>query len=211
MGNNFGILVGQLIGLPWLLGTVESWHILFGLGAVPPIIQLILLKWCPESPEYLHKNGDSDAAQESSFQLHGIEKNYEKAAVTVIKSVTCLDAFKSHGFKRGVMIVVILQIIGQATGTNAIFLYGRFGKNHVFQKKTLLSHFYSIFTIFYQRFYSNPLFTPQKFWTLSASTHNTRQLAPLCSPSVVSSSPQLPATFSTSTDESLPPSGACSR
>ena len=147
MGNNFGILVGQLIGLPWLLGTVESWHILFGLGAVPPIIQLVLLKWCPESPEYLHKNGDSDAAQESSFQLHGIEKNYEKAAVTVIKSVTCLDAFKSHGFKRGVMIVVILQIIGQATGTNAIFLYGRFGKNHVFQKKntfiTLLFNFHN--------------------------------------------------------------------
>jgi len=123
MGNNFGILIGQFIGLPWLLGTAESWHILFGLGAVPPIIQLILLNWCPESPEYLHKNGDPDAAQESSFQLYGVERNYEKEEINVIKSVTCLDAAKSDGFKRGVTIVVMLQIIGQATGSVAIFLY----------------------------------------------------------------------------------------
>ena len=137
MGNNFGIFIGQLIGLPWLLGTADSWHILFGLGGVPAIIQLILINWCPESPEYLHKNGDPDAAQESSFQLFRVEKIFEKEEINVIKSVTCLDAAKSDGFKRGVVIVVILQIIGQATGSTAIFLYRRFyeEKNSILIKK----------------------------------------------------------------------------
>ena len=123
MGNNFGILIGQLIGLPWFLGTSDNWHILFGLGAVPALIQFILLQWCPESPEYLHKNGDLEGAQNSSYLLHGMEKNYEKEEINVIKSVTCLDAAKNNGFIKGVLIVVMLQIIGQATGTNAIFLY----------------------------------------------------------------------------------------
>ena len=129
MGNNFGILVGQIMGLPILLGTADSWHILFGLGAAPPVIQLILYYWCPESPEYLHNNGDLDAAQESSFQLHGVEKNYEKnenEQTDVTDGVSFWDAVKSGGFRRGAMIVVILQIIGQATGANAILMYRRF-------------------------------------------------------------------------------------
>ena len=129
MGNNFGILIGQVIGLPWLLGTSNNWHILFGLGAVPALVQFILLHWCPESPEYLHKNGDPDEAQNSSYLLHGVEKNYEKEEVNVIQSISCLDAARNYGFIRGVLIIIMLQIIGQATGTNAIFLYRKCQKD----------------------------------------------------------------------------------
>ena len=72
--------------------------------------------------------------------MHGAERLYEKEEekgekIDVIDSVSFFDAVKSDGFKRGAVIVVMLQVIGQATGTNAIFLYRGFGPKNRLEKK----------------------------------------------------------------------------
>uniref|UniRef100_UPI00398E7D0B solute carrier family 2, facilitated glucose transporter member 11-like isoform X4 n=1 Tax=Pristiophorus japonicus TaxID=55135 RepID=UPI00398E7D0B len=48
-----GLVVGQTIGLREILGSEELWPLLLASCAVPALIQLITLPWCPESPRYL--------------------------------------------------------------------------------------------------------------------------------------------------------------
>ena len=48
-----GLLISQILGIEHLLGTDEGWPYLLGMAIIPPIMQLILLPICPESPRYL--------------------------------------------------------------------------------------------------------------------------------------------------------------
>lgn len=45
-----GMLVAQILGIEQILGGNDSWHILLGIAILPPILQLLLLPLCPESP-----------------------------------------------------------------------------------------------------------------------------------------------------------------
>lgn len=44
----------QVIGLDFILGNDEMWHVLLGLSGAPAVLQSILLPLCPESPRYLY-------------------------------------------------------------------------------------------------------------------------------------------------------------
>ncbi|XP_060044451.1 solute carrier family 2, facilitated glucose transporter member 9 [Erinaceus europaeus] len=48
-----GVFMGQLLGLPELLGQESTWPYLFGAIAVPATVQLATLPFLPESPRYL--------------------------------------------------------------------------------------------------------------------------------------------------------------
>ena len=48
-----GLLVSQILGVEGLLGTDTGWPFLLGLAIFPPVFQLVLLPFCPESPRYL--------------------------------------------------------------------------------------------------------------------------------------------------------------
>ncbi|XP_048462318.1 solute carrier family 2, facilitated glucose transporter member 9 [Rhincodon typus] len=62
-----GVFVGQILGLPEILGKESSWPLMFGLNAVPAVIQLAVLPFLPESPRYLlfEKNDVSQAKKVS--------------------------------------------------------------------------------------------------------------------------------------------------
>ncbi|GCB67058.1 hypothetical protein scyTo_0012091 [Scyliorhinus torazame] len=61
-----GVFVGQVLGLPEILGKESSWPLLFGLNAVPAVMQLVVLPFLPESPQYLlfEKNDVTRAKKE---------------------------------------------------------------------------------------------------------------------------------------------------
>lgn len=53
LGVTIGLLLGQVLGLPYILGTKEGWPFLLGVAFIPAVLQLLLLPMCPESPRYL--------------------------------------------------------------------------------------------------------------------------------------------------------------
>lgn len=48
-----GLLLGQVLGIPYILGTKDGWPFLLGIAIIPAVLQLLLLPMCPESPRYL--------------------------------------------------------------------------------------------------------------------------------------------------------------
>ena len=66
-----GILVSQIIGLDFILGNHELWHILLGLTAVPSVLQSLMLFFCPESPRYLYIKLDEEEKAKQSKSMCG--------------------------------------------------------------------------------------------------------------------------------------------
>lgn len=72
----------QIVGLDFLLGNHELWHILLSLSAVPAVLQSLLLFFCPESPRYLYiKLDEEDKAKKSKsmggFTSYLLFRNYQ--------------------------------------------------------------------------------------------------------------------------------------
>lgn len=64
-------LTFQIVGLDFILGNHELWHILLGLSAVPAVFQSLLLFFCPESPRYLYIKLDEEAKAKKSKSMGG--------------------------------------------------------------------------------------------------------------------------------------------
>ncbi|XP_019516722.1 PREDICTED: solute carrier family 2, facilitated glucose transporter member 9 isoform X5 [Hipposideros armiger] len=65
-----GVFTGQLLGLPELLGKESTWPYLFGVIAVPAVVQLVTLPFLPESPRYLLFDKHDQAGAEKDLVLH---------------------------------------------------------------------------------------------------------------------------------------------
>lgn len=55
---------GQFISYAVGLALAPNWRLMLGIGAVPAVLQLILLVYLPESPRYLVFSGKTDEAME---------------------------------------------------------------------------------------------------------------------------------------------------
>ena len=65
------ILISQLLGMSNVLGTEEGWPWLLAITAIPAILQLATLPFCPESPKYLLLDQEDEmAAQTGRFRGH---------------------------------------------------------------------------------------------------------------------------------------------
>ena len=65
-----GLLVSQILGVEGLLGTDTGWPFLLGLAIFPPVFQLVLLPFCPESPRYLLITRQQEAnARKANYML----------------------------------------------------------------------------------------------------------------------------------------------
>ena len=66
------ILISQILGMNNMLGTEDGWPYLLAITAIPAILQLATLPFCPESPKYLLLDKDDEmAAQTGSFRAGG--------------------------------------------------------------------------------------------------------------------------------------------
>ncbi|KAL6461253.1 hypothetical protein MHYP_G00312190 [Metynnis hypsauchen] len=73
LGVVVGILISQIFGLEFLLGSDKLWPLLLALTVVPAVIQCLLLPFCPESPRYLLINlNQEEEARKVSYSREAL-------------------------------------------------------------------------------------------------------------------------------------------
>ncbi|KAM9852172.1 solute carrier family 2, facilitated glucose transporter member 3 [Aulostomus maculatus] len=132
LGVVIGILVAQIFGLEFLLGSEELWPLLLALTAIPAVLQSIMLPFCPESPRYLLiVLNQEEEARKALVRLRGCEDvnddiqemKEEGMRMAMEKKVTILELFRSPNYRQPIIIAIILQLSQQLSGINAVFYY----------------------------------------------------------------------------------------
>ncbi|XP_006155120.1 solute carrier family 2, facilitated glucose transporter member 2 [Tupaia chinensis] len=127
-----GILFSQIIGLDFILGSYDLWHILLGLSAVPAILQSLLLLFCPESPRYLYIKLEEEAkAKKSLKRLRGSddvtkdinEMRKEKEEASSEQKVSIIQLFTNSKYRQPTLVALMLHMAQQFSGINGIFYY----------------------------------------------------------------------------------------
>ncbi|KAF6121748.1 solute carrier family 2 member 2 [Phyllostomus discolor] len=127
-----GILVSQIIGLDFILGNHELWHILLGLSAVPAVLQSLMLFFCPESPRYLYiKLDEENKAKQSLKRLRGsadvtkdiTEMRKEREEALSEQKVSMIQLFTNSSYRQPTLVALMLHMAQQFSGINGIFYY----------------------------------------------------------------------------------------
>ncbi|KAK5600911.1 Solute carrier 2, facilitated glucose transporter member 2 [Crenichthys baileyi] len=127
-----GILLSQVIGLDFVLGNDEMWHVLLGLSGAPAILQSFLLPLCPESPRYLYiLLGKEQEARKSLHRLKGAydpasdleEMRKEKEEADRHPRVSIRSLILSPVYRQQLFVSLMMHLSQQLSGINAIFYY----------------------------------------------------------------------------------------
>lgn len=133
MGIVLGILLIYFVNA-WIAGmhneewNIESgWRWMFGSGLLPSLLFIILLIPVPESPRWLAQQNRLDEAEDVLSKVNGPEKAKEE--MNNIRSAMKEDTGTSFGIllqpglRYVLFIGIILAILSQVTGINAIMYY----------------------------------------------------------------------------------------
>ncbi|KAK3508370.1 hypothetical protein QTP70_025781, partial [Hemibagrus guttatus] len=132
LGVVVGILIAQVFGLEFLLGSNKLWPVLLALTAIPAVLQCVLLPFCPESPRYLLINlNKEEQARKALVRLRGCEDvskdmqemKEESVKMNMEKRVTIPELFRSEVYRQPLLIAIMLQLSQQLSGINAVFYY----------------------------------------------------------------------------------------
>ncbi|KAM9604639.1 solute carrier family 2, facilitated glucose transporter member 2 isoform 2-T2 [Trichechus inunguis] len=127
-----GILISQIVGLEFILGNPDRWHIMLGLSAGRAILQSLLLFFCPESPRYLYIKLEKEVkAKKSLKRLRGcddvnkdmIEIRKEKEEASSGQKVSMIQLFTTSSYRQPLLVALMLHMAQQLSGINAIFYY----------------------------------------------------------------------------------------
>jgi sugar porter (SP) family MFS transporter len=121
-----GIAVADLVGY-WLAGA-HAWRLMFGLGAIPAALFLLLVIAVPESPRWLVAQGRTPEAEkvlDSYTDAAGAQILLsEIRASLAITSERRWTALWSPSVRKALFIAVGFTILQQVTGVNTILYYG---------------------------------------------------------------------------------------
>uniref|UniRef100_A0A8B9HQF2 Solute carrier family 2 member 3 n=1 Tax=Astyanax mexicanus TaxID=7994 RepID=A0A8B9HQF2_ASTMX len=132
LGVVVGILISQIFGLEFLLGSDKLWPLLLALTVIPAVLQCLLLPFCPESPRYLLINlNKEEEARKALVRLRGLEDvskdmqemKEESVKMNMEKKVTIPELFRTATYRQPLLIAVVLQLSQQLSGINAVFYY----------------------------------------------------------------------------------------
>lgn len=120
-----GIMAAQFAS--WIVAEVLGhercgeigWRIMFGLGAIPAVVQFLWSIGLPESPRWCHQRGLYERAEESSQYLSSLGIDTHTGAVTPVAPSSPTEKL---GFSRGA-IAVGLSVMQQLSGVNAVIYY----------------------------------------------------------------------------------------
>ena len=128
--NQMAIVTGILLAyfVNWAFAGVgpSNWRWMFGMGALPSVVFFLLLLSVPESPRWLVKKGREGEALRVLSRVSTAEA--AAAEVQSIKETLLLEKGSlaelfRPGFRRAIFIAVVLAILQQITGINAILYY----------------------------------------------------------------------------------------
>jgi SP family arabinose:H+ symporter-like MFS transporter len=127
-----GIFLTYFVNL-WISGIgdeawaiASAWRWMFGVGAVPGMLFLILLIFVPESPRWLIKQGRAAAALPILLRIHG-EELAKKEVIDIKQSFEqesgSIRQLFSPALRIALIVGVGLAVLQQVTGINAIMYY----------------------------------------------------------------------------------------
>jgi sugar porter (SP) family MFS transporter len=122
-----GILITNLVNYSLADNGPDTWRWMFGLGAVPAVLFLIGVLWLPESPRYLMKAGQSDAA-EKVLQKIGNQAFVQETMSNITTSLKgsstpTYRAVFDPSVRPAVMVGIGLAVFQQFCGINVVFNY----------------------------------------------------------------------------------------
>lgn len=133
LGVVSAILISQILGLNWVLGTEELWPLLLGLTAIFAVFQTCTLPFCPESPRYLlvYKE-DEEKSRDALIALRGekydiaeeidsMKEEHEEEQKE--RSVGIIEIFSTSYLRTPMLIAIVMQLSQQLSGINAVFYY----------------------------------------------------------------------------------------
>lgn len=130
-----GILFSNILGVTKVFGTDKLWPGVFIFNAIPAVICLIGLPFCPESPRYLLiTQGKEEEARTALKRLTGYkdvedelsEMRAEARRSQSVKSFTLKQLLTAPELRLPIIIACALQAGQQASGINAVMSYSSF-------------------------------------------------------------------------------------
>lgn len=107
-------------------GIASAWRWMFGVGAIPGLLFMILLFFVPESPRWLIKQGRAAAALPILLRIHG-EELAKKEVIDIKHSFEqesgSIRQLFSPGLRIALIVGVGLAVLQQVTGINAVMYY----------------------------------------------------------------------------------------
>lgn len=103
-----------------------GWRWMFGSAVVPSVFFLLLLFVVPETPRWLSKQGENDKALAVLTQVGGAEygkQELHEIVNAVTEESASLSQLLQPGFRRALGIAIVLAVLQQVTGINAIMYY----------------------------------------------------------------------------------------
>lgn len=128
----FGILLTYLINYvvqssgehSWLIDT--GWRWMFGLGAIPAAILLIVSQVVPESPRWLTQKGRDDECLTLLERINGDRQQARKIHQEIkedLANVTHSKGVFAAGLGSVLLLAIALQVLSQSTGINVVIYY----------------------------------------------------------------------------------------
>jgi MFS transporter, SP family, arabinose:H+ symporter len=121
-----GILLAYLVNWAFAAVGPSNWRWMFGMGALPSVVFFLLLLSVPESPRWLVKqNREEDALGVLSRVNDAAAAAAEAKSIkeTLLLEKGSLAELFRPGFRRAIFIAVVLAVLQQITGINAILYY----------------------------------------------------------------------------------------
>ncbi len=121
-----GILIAYFVNWAFAGAGPNNWRWMYGMGALPSVIFFILLLRVPESPRWLvKKHREPEALNVLSKVNDGAAAEAEVRSIkeTILLERGSLGELFRPGFRRALLIAVVLAILQQITGINAILYY----------------------------------------------------------------------------------------
>ncbi|XP_052082052.1 solute carrier family 2, facilitated glucose transporter member 3-like isoform X1 [Mytilus californianus] len=128
----FGVMISEILGLQFILGTAYYWKYAVGMTIVPMCLQLCTLIWCPESPRYLMLlKSDEESAEKALKWLRNKvdvsdeieEMRIEGERMRKSKKFSITDLFHHKELLTPLIIGLVMQLSQQWGGINAVIYY----------------------------------------------------------------------------------------
>ncbi len=121
-----GIALADLVG--YWLASQHAWRLMFGIGALPAALFILLLLTLPESPRWLfaqHRIADAESVLRTYTDAEGARLLIADIQAALKIKVECRwSALWSPAVRISLFIAVGFLILQQVTGINAILYYG---------------------------------------------------------------------------------------